>query len=159
MHPYPHLYLATATGQSTGKTQINSPGLPELESGPPPEFDGPGGVWSPEHLLVAAMADCFVLTFRGVARANRLEWHHLACRVEGVLERLDRQTRFTRFTVFAKLSVGSESDLARAQRLLHAAEEGCLVSNSLTGQRTLESEVIVSPTAAAAPRDPAKTPA
>jgi hypothetical protein len=33
----------------------------------PREFDGRGNQWSPESLLAAALADCFVLSFRAVA--------------------------------------------------------------------------------------------
>jgi len=29
-------------------------------------------MWSPENLLIAAIADCFILTFRGVSRAATL---------------------------------------------------------------------------------------
>jgi organic hydroperoxide reductase OsmC/OhrA len=31
------------------------------------QLGGPGGQWSPETLLVAAAAECFILTFRAVA--------------------------------------------------------------------------------------------
>lgn len=90
MHPYPHTYIVSAAAQSTGLVTVASSQLPDLQSAPPPEFDGPGGVWSPETLLCAAAADCFILTFRGLSRAARLEWLRLHCRVEGVLERVER---------------------------------------------------------------------
>ena len=38
-------------------------------------------------LLIAAVADCFILTFRAVARASRFEWISLGCTVDGVLDR------------------------------------------------------------------------
>jgi organic hydroperoxide reductase OsmC/OhrA len=143
MQPYPHRYRATAIGGSLGVTQIRSPDLEPLEAAPPPEFGGPGGVWSPETLLMAAIADCFLLTFRSLARASRLQWNHLECQVEGVLERVDGQARFSRFALLAKLSVSSELELTPARSLLQRAEHGCLVSNSLAGPRTLVSEVTV----------------
>jgi organic hydroperoxide reductase OsmC/OhrA len=102
-------------------------------------------VWSPETLLCAAVANCFVLTFRAVSRAARFEWSRLDCRVEGLLERVEGQARFTRFTTFAKLEVPADADEAKARSLLERAEHSCLVSNSLRGERTLTSELVVVP--------------
>ncbi len=116
--------------------------LPTLETAAPPEFDGPGGVWSPETLLCASVADCFILTFRAVARAARFEWQRLECRVEGVLERVERVSQFTRYTTIARLTIPSGADVAKARVLLEQAEHGCLISNSLRGSRTLDSEVV-----------------
>jgi organic hydroperoxide reductase OsmC/OhrA len=142
MHPYPHTYLASAAAENTGLVKVSSTQLPTLETAAPPEFDGPGGVWSPETLLCASIADCFVLTFRAVARAAGFEWLHLECRVEGVLERAERVSQFTRYTTVAKLTVPVGADMAKARVLLEQAERGCLISNSLRGSRTLESEVV-----------------
>jgi len=142
MHPYPHTYVASASGASTGLVAVSSPELPRLETSAPPQFDGPGGVWSPETLLCASLADCFVLTFRALSRSARFEWLHLDCRVEGVLERLSAGSEFTRYATFAKLTVPAGADAARARQLLERAEHGCLIANSLRGARALEAEII-----------------
>lgn len=143
MHPYPHTYIASAVAATAGLVAVSSPQLPNLESASPPEFDGPGGVWSPETLLCASLADCFILTFRAVSRAAHLEWVHLECRVEGVLERVEKVTQFTSFATFAKLSVPIGEDLDKARQLLERAEHGCLIANSLRGSRTLDAQVVV----------------
>ena len=142
MHPYPHNYSVSATAQNAGLVTVSSPLLPGLETAAPPEFDGPGGVWSPETLLCASVADCFILTFRAVARAARFTWLQLECRTEGVLERAGQTSQFTRFTTFAKLTVPGGSDVAKARELLERADHGCLISNSLRGSRTLEAEIV-----------------
>lgn len=144
MHPYPHTYRVSAAGSQSGMVTVSSPSLADIESAAPPEFDGPGGVWSPETLLCAAVADCFVLTFRAISRAARIEWSNLQCRVEGTLERADGVTRFTRLTTSATLTVPPETDIAKARALLERAEHVCLVSNSLNSQRVLEAEVVTS---------------
>lgn len=150
MHPYPHKYVASATGEGKGLVTLTSAQLPSLETASPPEFDGPAGVWSPETLLCAALADCFVLTFRAVSRAASFGWLRLECRVEGVLERVERTSQFTRYTTFAKLTVPEGADSARARGLLERAEQGCLIANSVRGTRTLEVEISVEGTPAAA---------
>jgi organic hydroperoxide reductase OsmC/OhrA len=117
--------------------------LPDLETAAPPQFGGPGGVWSPETLLCASLADCFVLTFRGVSRAAGFEWRHLECRVDGVLERVERVSQFTHYTTIAKLTVPSGANVDRARDLLEQAEHGCLIANSQRGSRALEVQIVV----------------
>ena len=56
MHPFPHTYHAAAAAEFSGPVAVTSAELPRLETAPPPEFDGPGGVWSPETLLCASLA-------------------------------------------------------------------------------------------------------
>lgn len=141
MKPYPHQYAASATARAIGSVAISAPDLPFIETAPPPEFDGPEGTWSPETLLCAAVADCFILTFRGIARAAHFNWISLDCRVEGVLEHTGNIAQFTRFATTARLTVPPEADPEKARRLLGRAEHGCLVANSLRGERTLITEV------------------
>ncbi len=145
MQPYPHTYTAVASGVPAGLVAVRSPQLPQLQTAPPPEFDGPGGVWSPESLLCAAIADCFIMTFRAVSRAARLNWLHLDCQVLGVLERVDKVAQFTEFTNSVTLVVPPGTAVAAARELVQQAERACLIANSLRGARTLTIEVITRP--------------
>jgi organic hydroperoxide reductase OsmC/OhrA len=142
MQPYPHRYAADAEATATGTVAVGAAGLPTLETASPPEFDGPPGHWSPEALLVAAVADCYVLSFRAVARAVGFEWRSMTCRVEGVLERVSGVTRFTRFTTSARLRAPRGVDRERARQVLERAEKVCLIANSLSAERLLEIEVL-----------------
>jgi organic hydroperoxide reductase OsmC/OhrA len=141
MKPYPHTYSVSASASAIGIVSVVSPGLPAIETAPPPEFDGPGGVWSPETLLVAAIADCFILTFRGVSRAAHFDWVSLEAIVDGALERDSGVTQFVHYTTRAMLTVQPNTDQAKARELLERAEEVCLVANSLRGARALEVRV------------------
>ena len=143
MRPCPHTYIACATGRNRGSVETSSPGLAAFDISPPPEFDGPAGMWSPETLLCAAIADCLILTFRAVSRVARFDWLQLECRVEGVLERIGLISQFTRYTTVARLKVAPGSDLDKARELLERAEKGCLIANSLSGARTLKAQVII----------------
>ena len=142
MDPYPHVYHVSAHGTPAGLVGVTAPGLAEIRTAAPPEFDGPGGTWSPETLLAAAVADCFVLSFRAISRASRFEWQALECRVEAVLERVDGVTQFTRFKTSATLTVAPGSDPAKARHLLTKAEHVCLIVNSLKAARELELTLI-----------------
>jgi organic hydroperoxide reductase OsmC/OhrA len=141
MKPYPHHYRVTAAADPSGSVALSATGLPLIASAPPTEFDGPGDVWSPESLLVAALADCFVLTFRAVARASRLEWTHLTCHTEGTLERIDAVTRFSGFRIEARLVLPAGGNAETGTRLLDKAEKTCLVTNSLVAPVALTCDV------------------
>ena len=108
-----------------------------IESAPPKEFDGPGNQWSPEQLLTAAVADCFVLGFRAIASASKFRWLDLEASTRGTLDKVEGKMRFTRFETHAKLHVPTGADLERAKRLLEKAESSCLVANSLSSERHL----------------------
>jgi len=142
MKPLPHLYTVRAVGAGAGALDLRSEGVPPLQSAAPAEFGGPGDLWSPETLLVGAVADCLILTFRAVARAGKLEWQGLECETEGVLERVDGVTSFTRFTSRVTLTVPSGTDAAKARELLERSERGCLVANSLKGERALQVTIV-----------------
>jgi organic hydroperoxide reductase OsmC/OhrA len=144
MHPYPHLYSVTARGEPAGEVPVETAGVPELPTQPPPQFDGPEGFWSPETLLTASLADCFILTFRAVARLSKLPWLRLECRVEGTLDRVDGVAQFSAFRTIATLTVPAGTDAAKAQQLLQKAEHSCLIANSLKARRDLEARVLES---------------
>jgi organic hydroperoxide reductase OsmC/OhrA len=131
MQNFPHHYTVTAIGSHGAEAELVSDGLPPLGTATPPEFDGPGGRWSPETLLVAAVGDCLALTFRGVARKSGLTWTSFECDVTGTLDRVEGTTRFVAFEVRARLQVPSGTDQERARAVLEKAERNCLIANSL----------------------------
>jgi peroxiredoxin-like protein len=141
MVPFPHRYAATVTGTLDGDVTLTAEGLPALPSASPAEFGGPGDRWSPETLLVGAVADCFILTFRAIARASNLAWTSMACDAEGTLDRVARVTQFTAFRLKVRLHVPEGTDTALAGRLLQKAEEACLITNSLKASCHLEVDV------------------
>lgn len=143
MHPFPHLYSVDVAAGPEGEVRLETAGVAALASTPPPEFDGPEGYWSPESLLTAAAADCFVLSFRAVARASKFEWTSVSATVKGTLDRAEGVTRFVRMDTEARLVIPAGADAARAQMLLEKAEKVCLISNSLNAERHLEAEVVV----------------
>ncbi len=143
MQDLPHHYQATALASADSHVALKSGNMPEISTAAPAEFGGPGDLWSPEHLLVGTVANCFILTFRAIARNSRLEWIHLECSPVGVLERIEKITRFTKFTVNAKLTVPAGTDAEKALRLLQKAEAGCLITRSLQADVHLVADIIV----------------
>lgn len=143
MQDYPHHYIVSADAANEGIIDVSSPGLETLPSLAPAEFGGPGDLWSPETFLVAAVADCFILTFRAVSRGSRFEWNSLSCEVDGVLDRVDKVTQFTDYHMKVVLHLPAGSNEKKAERLLHKSEQVCLVTNSLTGRRHLHTTIVI----------------
>jgi organic hydroperoxide reductase OsmC/OhrA len=141
MHPLPHHYPVSASATAESIVVVEAPGVHSIETAGPVEFGGPGDKWSPESLLTAAVANCFVLSFRAIARAARFEWSGLRCEVGGTLDRVDGVTRFTAFAVHARLTIVAGTDEAKAHKLLHKAERACLITNSLKSENSLTTEI------------------
>ncbi len=143
MKPLPHVYEVELAGGADGYAKVSTAGIPELQSAPPLDFDGPGDAWSPEHLFLAAVETCFLFTLRSVARASKLEFISLELSGEGKVDRKDGATRFTEIVLRPRLRVPVGMDKDRALRILEKSEKACLVSASLSTPVRLESVVIV----------------
>ena len=143
MQGYPHHYVTRAAGGNEGNVIISGEGLPDLDTQAPPQFGGPEGVWSPETMLSAAVANCFILSFRAIARASKFEWNSLECEVVGLLDRPERTAFFTGFNIHAVLNMPADSKPEMAQRLLEKAESICLITVSLKSETTLTTDIRV----------------
>ena len=143
MQDYPHHYVVSADARAEGPVGVKGEGLETLATTSPPQFGGPEGYWSPETMLVASVANCFILTFRAIARASRLEWNSLECSCEGILDRVDRKTRFTEYHLKATLHLPPGSNEVKAHKILEKANSNCLVTNSLNGTEYVDALIVV----------------
>lgn len=141
MQGFPHHYLVSANGGSEGNVVVSSEGLSDLDTQAPPQFGGPDGFWSPETMIVGSVANCFILSFRAIARASKLEWTALNCEVDGILDRPERASYFTDFNIHATLDIPADSNPQMAERLLEKAEKICLITASLKSEVVLTTEI------------------
>jgi len=137
MQQLPHHYSVSASANPESSVSLTAGDLDNLESAAPAEFGGPGDKWSPESLLVAAVADCFILSFKAIASASHFEWLALECDANGTLDRAEGGMRFTGFDIHANLEIGSDDNRDKAERLLQKAEKSCLITNSLIAESHL----------------------
>jgi peroxiredoxin-like protein len=143
MKPLPHRYTVTASATEQSVVTLASPPLTSLDSTSPAEFDGPGTMWSPETFFVGAISDCFVLTFRAIAKASKLAWTSLVCEAVGTLDKTDNVMRFIGADLNVRLVIPFAADKEKAQKLLEKAERGCLITNSLKFTPALRAEIAV----------------
>ncbi|MFA5170204.1 MAG: OsmC family protein [Sulfuriferula sp.] len=145
MMNFPYQYQASATANQTGEVILHSEGLADIASAAPKDFGGPGDRWSPENLLVAALGDCYILTFRAIMAAMKINWVAISCDVQGTLARVEGKTKFTEFMLRIQLKVPSGTDDSSANMALQKAKSGCFISNSLSAQINFETDIVVLP--------------
>ena len=144
MDAFPHHYTVTATGSNQDShITVSSAGLTDIATDAPAEFGGPGDQWSPEALIMAAVADCFILTFRAISSASKLEWESIHCEATGTLDRVERITKFTEIALKVSITASGDARPEQVERILHKAEEGCLITNSMTATVSLNTDISI----------------
>ena len=110
----------------------------------PPEFPkGMEGLWSPEHLLVAAVSSCLMTTFLAIAENFKLNFTHFSVSAKGKLETVEGKYMISEITLFPKVGVTDEADFEKAEKILQKAEKACLISNSVKSKILMETEIRV----------------
>jgi peroxiredoxin-like protein len=134
-----HYYNVNLNWTSDRKGEISSPELKQkIEVATPPQFPkGIEGIWSPEHLLTAAVNSCYMTTFLAIAENSKLEFIRFDCTAKGKLEQIDGKFLITEVILEPTLVITKESDKDRAERVLQKSEGACLVSNSIKSKITL----------------------
>ena len=137
-----HTYTTSLGWSGARRGVSSSPGLPELDVATPPQFPGGiDGVWSPEHLFVAAVEVCIMTTFLAIAENSKLEFVSYNSSAVGTLEETGSGYEFTRIVIRPHLVVSDETKVARGERILQKAEEHCLISRSMKTTVELETSV------------------
>jgi peroxiredoxin-like protein len=137
-------YQASARWTSHQRGIAESQSIPRtINFAAPPEFGGEPGLWTPEHLLLASLATCFVCTLRAVADASNLEIDAVEVPIDGSIEKLEGGFKFTRINLRPVLTIHRKEDRERAGRLLEKAERLCLISRSLNCTIVLEPKIQV----------------
>ena len=86
-------------------------------------------------LFVAAVASCLMTTFRAIAAASGLEVVEYSDSAEGVLEQEGSLFRVAEITLRPRVVIPGPEKADKALRLLHKAENACLISRSVNSMR------------------------
>jgi organic hydroperoxide reductase OsmC/OhrA len=124
-------------------------GLAKCESSPntihfseAAELGGLQGRWTPEQLLLCALAGCFTTTFHEVARLVKFNYTDLEVEIEGSVRR-NRNTgcNFEEILIRPRLTVQSEEQREAGLSLLRKTKAVCMISRAITVPQTLEPTV------------------
>src|SRR5262250_2324542 len=118
-----HTYRVVAWWNA-GKT-----GLASSDSAPtaihfaaPPQFGGLEGRWSPEDLLLSAIAGCFTTTFRALADYSKLDFTDLEVEVEGRVRKAESGYEFAGILIRPTLTLSNVEERPQAHQLLEKAK-------------------------------------
>jgi len=137
-----HYYEVKLDWESDRKGLISSPVLQSnIEVATPPEFPkGIPGIWSPEHLLVAAVNSCLMTTFLGIAENSKFEFISFSSNATGKLEKVDGKYMISEIALSPVLTIKNNIEKDKALKLLEKSEAVCLISNSV------KSTIVFNPT-------------
>lgn len=147
----PHYYNVDIKWKNNRKGILCSPELNSkngicIEVATPPEFPkGMEGIWSPEHLFVAAMSGCLMTTFLAIAENSTLEFTSFSCTAKGKLEMVDGKLMMSEILLYPTVKIHNEMYINKAIRILKKAEDACLISRSIKSKITMETTVLVQP--------------
>lgn len=128
--PFPHEYKVELDQVEGSLATLKGESEPALRGGPPPHFDGPGGVWSPETLLLGAVELCYFTTLRSLTRRQGVEFTNYRSTIRGYLDKSTAGIVFTGIELDVSLNT-STADLEKLRTLLQSAKKYCIISNAL----------------------------
>lgn len=139
-----HLYDVKVAWENERKGLLSSNELNQnIEVVTPPEFPkGIAGVWSPEHLFVAAINSCLMTTFLAIAENSKLEFSSFSSDASGKLEMIDGKYLMSEVNLHPNVIVKEGTDKERVERILVKSEAACLISNSVKSKINFFPEII-----------------
>jgi peroxiredoxin-like protein len=137
-----HKYRVVAWWTSGRTGIVSSNAAPSaIHFAAPPQFGGLEGRWTPEDLLLTALASCFTTTFHALADYSKFEYTDLEVEAEGTVSKTDSGYSFSEIALRPTLTIPREDQRGRALSLLRKVEELCLVSRALATTPKVESRI------------------
>ncbi len=140
-HPFPHRYELDCVWTGGDRCDLSAGTRPVIKGGAPPEFDGSDpSLWTPEHLILAALAQCLMATYHALNKRDPIETRSYSSKAESVLEKTREGLVFTSF----KIAVTVKVPAARAEdarKLIELSKKYCITSNALKTAPTVEAAV------------------
>jgi organic hydroperoxide reductase OsmC/OhrA len=123
---------------------VGSSSLKPFSVSTPPEFGGPEGEWSPEHLFLSSITSCFMSTYLSFVNKMKIENTGFECTATGQVEIVDGKYKFTYIHIYPKAFVGNDADVERAKVAMEKTKKYCLISNSVNAVIVQHPEVAIS---------------
>ena len=140
-----HFYEVSVNWEGERRGKVSSPVLDAtIEVATPPQFPkGMEGIWSSEHLFVAAVNSCLMTTFLSFAENSNLHFENFSSRAIGKLEMVDGKFMISEIKLMPTTLITEKSSEDKAKRILKKPESNCLISNPVRSKIVFESTVKV----------------
>lgn len=125
----------------------------QIKVAAPPQFGGPEGEWSPEHLFLSALSSCLMTTYIAFTKKMDFTISDFSCTAIGQVEIVNGHYEFTHINLYPKIFIADISLKDKAALALEKAQKYCLISNSVKPAIIYHGEISVKPFSG----EPAKT--
>ena len=122
---------------------VGSSSLKSFAVSTAPEFGGPEGEWSAEHLFLSSIISCFMSTYLSFVNKMKIENTGFECTATGQVEIVDGKYKFTFIHIYPKAFVSNDADVERAKVALEKTKKYCLISNSVNAEIVQHPEVVI----------------
>ena len=122
---------------------VSSPSLRSFPVATTPEFGGPEGEWSPEHLFLSSITSCFMSTYLSFVNKMKIENTGFECTATGQVELVDGKYKFTFIHIYPKAFVSNVADIEKAKVAMEKSKKYCLISNSIDAEIVHHPEVVI----------------
>lgn len=139
---FPHQYEVSLKWTDTDRSDITSGDRPAIGGGPAPQFDGQDlSRWSPEHLILAALGQCLMLTWIAMNKRSAIPLKSWESKASSTLDKTHEGLVFTALKLHVRLATDADR-VEEARRLLAAAKKYCIIANSLKSPVDAEFDVV-----------------
>lgn len=122
---------------------LHASGKPALDGSADPTFRGDASRWNPEELLVAALAQCHLLSYLHMAVTHGVVVTAYTDSPVGTMAQVGVGGRFTRVLLRPVVTVAHESQVEVATRIHTEASEACFIAASVNFPVEHEPTVLV----------------
>jgi organic hydroperoxide reductase OsmC/OhrA len=109
----------------------------------PAAFGGMEGRWTPEDLLLCALASCFTTTFQTLAEHSNFEYTDLEVVADAIVNKARKGYSFDEVVIRPHLRVVLEQSRRLGLQLLEKTNELCMISRALAITPKIEFNVEV----------------
>ncbi|KQY55421.1 MULTISPECIES: OsmC family protein [unclassified Nocardioides] len=124
---------------------LRADGKPDLEASADPTFRGDRGRWNPEELLLAALAECHLLSYLHSAVNHGVVVTAYDDSPVGTMAQVGQGGRFTSVVLRPRVVVAAPDQVETALAIHHEASENCFIAASVNFPVTHEPTVTVAP--------------
>ncbi|MHA1909766.1 MAG: OsmC family protein [Candidatus Thorarchaeota archaeon] len=140
-----HSYTMNTETIGYGVVSMRLEGMDEVKVTSSPDWwpDAPGGMFSPQTLLVSASGSCLILSLYKVAESMHISFKHASVETYGEMEEVDGVWKFAKIELNAKITIENESLRDNISKAIEMAHNFCPIRNSLAIPSILKYEIIV----------------
>lgn len=130
---------------------VHAADKPPLEASADPTFHGNRERWNPEELLVAALAQCHMLSYLHMAVRAGVVVTAYTDAASGTMRQEGIGGAFTEVVLRPRVTVADAAMVDAARAAHAAAREACFIANSVNFPVRHEPEIVVGDTGSAGP--------